>query len=98
MPLTLQPLFSNQTKEQALEWLEQVRARRMQAAMEYHHGQTLKLEREEEVLQRRIRQQYELLGKDINRMEALDEKIQERLNKLTMLLQECETVQELINA
>jgi len=94
--LTLQPTYSDMTRQQIEEFLEQVRARRLAASMEYHQGQTIKLHRAHAVLERRIKQQYELLGKELIRLEELDDKIQNRLNKLSIMLQETETIEGLL--
>lgn len=60
----------------------------MAASIEWQHGQRLKMEHEADSIQRRITQQYELLGKDLIRADALDEKINKRLNDLTAMTQE----------
>lgn len=94
MPLILRPSYDDLTRQEIEEHLEGVRSRRMVAAMEFNEGQTAKLEHESEVIQRRIKQQYELLGKDITRADTLDEKIQERLAKIETLRQELGFVTE----
>ena len=68
----------------------------MLAALEYHQGQTLKLLNEQGKLNQRAAREYHLLGKDLVKMDALDEKVQARLNKLTTLIQEIETIEELL--
>lgn len=95
--LKLQPTFSDSQRQEIEQHLEQVRARRMQASIEYHGQQNLRLQRESEVIQRRIAQQYEMLGRELIRMEELDDKIQARLNKLTIMLQEVQTIDDLVN-
>jgi hypothetical protein len=97
MPLILQPSFTDMTREQIEEHLSLVRARRMQAAMEYHAGQNVKLQKENKLLLGKIATQYGLLARDISRLDDLDNKIQERLNKISALLQETEVIGELLN-
>ena len=84
------------TREQIEAHLEQVRSRRMLAAMEYHQGQQLKFIAEQAKIERRMRVEYERLSKDLEKLDALDEKIQARMNKLTALLQETQVIEELL--
>ena len=95
MPLALQPSYNTMTREQIEEHLTQVRLRRLQASIVFHEGQNVKFGRQLTVLQRRIQQQYELLRKEISRLDALDEKIGDRLQKMEMLSQEAETIKGL---
>lgn len=96
MPLDLQPSYSTMTREQIEEHLTQVRLRRLQASIVFHEGQNVKFGRQLTVLDRRIQQQYEMLGKEIARLDQLDEKIMDRLVKLESLQQEAEMIKGLV--
>lgn len=96
MPLALQPSYNTMSREQIESHLDGVRMRRLQASLVYHEGQNQKFGRELTILQRRITQQYVLLAKEIGRLDALDDKIVARLEKLEMLSQEAETIKGLV--
>ncbi len=85
MPLVLAPSFDEHTREQIEAHIAEVQARRMVAAVEYHHGQRDKLVKETDKISARISRYYELLGKEIVQMDRLIEKIEERMQMLTAL-------------
>lgn len=94
--LKLQPTFSDLSRQEIEAHLMLVRSRRLQASIEYHQAANMKLQRESDMIQRRITQQYEMLGKELLKLEALEGKVELRLNKLTMLLQEVQTIDDLL--
>lgn len=67
----------------------------MVAAIEYNTGQQLKMERQAESVKRRVEQQYDMLQKEILRLDSLIERIEERMVKLNGLQQEFDLLEEL---
>lgn len=88
MPLVLAPSYDDHTREQIENHLSAVRARRMVAAIEHHKGVTEKLTHESDKIQARIAREYEMLGKELGKLEAAELKVEERLVKLEALRQE----------
>lgn len=88
MPLVLAPSYDDHTREQIEAHLEQVRARRMVAAIDYHNGINEKLTHESDKIQRRIAKEYEMLGKELENLEKYECKVQDRLTKLETMRQE----------
>jgi len=98
MALILRPCFDDLTRQEIEQHIEQVRSRRMVAAMEYQAGKTLALSQESEKVQRRIKQQYELLGKEILQLDKLDERIDKRMTTIETLRQEFNLIEEMQEA
>lgn len=96
MPLVLSPSFDDHTREQIEEHLNQVRARRMVGAMEYHQGKTAKLSHESDKIQARIARQYELLLKELVALEKAEDKLEDRLAGLEHLKNELGLTTDLI--
>lgn len=92
MPLTLAPSFDEHTRDQIEAHVDAVRARRMVAVVEYHNGVNAKLHHESLKLQHKIAKQYEMLGKEIDRLEAAEEKVLARLETLEALRQQTELI------
>lgn len=88
MPLILAPSFTVLTREQVEAHLEDVRLIRLQAAMEYQAGQEQKLEREYDIVHKRLGTAYDQLGKAIVRLDKELAKIEELLGKCEMLYAE----------
>jgi uncharacterized small protein (DUF1192 family) len=88
MPLILQPTFNELTRQEVEAHLQTVRARRMIAAMELVDKSNARLGRVSEVLSRRIDQQRGMLEKEIGRLDAALQKVENRLAALTELFGE----------
>lgn len=88
MPLVLQPTFNDLSREEIEAHIEQVRARRMAAVVQYHAGVNAKLEYASAKMQAKIAREYHLLGQLIEQGDRIDEKIDKRLQTLEMLIQE----------
>lgn len=88
MPLKLYPELSDLTRQEIEQHLDQVRARRTLAALEYVAGQNLKLNYEAERVQKKIQMAYERLGKAIQKLDAADEQVQKHLIDIEELKQE----------
>lgn len=96
MPLVLAPSYDDHTREQIENHLEAVRARRMVAAIEYHQGEQMKLTHESDKIQNKIAKQYEMLGKEIARLESAEQKVLDRLTTLETLRQELGLITDLV--
>lgn len=94
MPLILQPAFSEKSREEIEQHIIQVRARRLSAIVQYHAGVNAKLRHASAQLQQRIAREYFLLGKEIEKADKLDEKIDKRLQTLEMYMQELSQTHE----
>lgn len=91
MGLVLQPQFSDLARDEIEAHIEQVRARRMSAVVQYHAGVNAKLKHASAQLQQRIAREYHMVGKDIEKADKLDEKIQVRMQNLEILMSELES-------
>lgn len=95
MPLVLAPSFDDHTREQIELHIAAVQARRMSAAVTYHTGKDAKLAHESDKIQAKIARQYEMLGKELEQMDKVIEKVENRLAGLTHLQNELGMVQEM---
>lgn len=95
MSLILRPSFDSQSREEILAHLEQVRVRRMAAAIHYHSGVNAKLEHEADKIQRRMKSHYEMLHKELLALEKAETKVQNRLDNLIALENEIGLVHDL---
>lgn len=88
MPLVFQPTFSDKTRQEIEQHLLVVRAKRMLAVVTYYAGVNAKnmhlIARE----QQRIAREYEMLKRDMDRMNKLEQAIETRLIKLEQHRQE----------
>lgn len=95
MPLILSPSFDDHTREQIETHIAEVQARRMSAAVQYHTGKDAKLAHESDKIQNRIARQYDMLGKELEQMDRIIEKVENRLAGLTHLTNELGMVSDL---
>lgn len=86
--LKLYPELSDLTREEIEQHLDQVRARRTLAALEYVAGQNLKLTYEADKVQKKVKIAYERLGRAILRLDQADEQVQKHLIDIEELKQE----------
>jgi hypothetical protein len=85
MPLILAPSFDDHTREEVEAHLEQVRLRRLAAAMEYHQSKMLRLERDNSSIENKLIRNYEQLGRALLRIDKDIEKVEGYLNACQML-------------
>jgi len=88
MPLILQPMFSDKSREEIEQHLLAVRARRMAAVAVYYAGVNAKNLHLVAKERQRIAREYALLAKDLEKMNRLEEAIEERLITLEQHQQE----------
>lgn len=96
MPLILQPSLDEHTREQIEAHVEEVRARRMVAVIEFNAGKQAKLENELNSVNRKLIQQYTMLGKEIEQLDRLDAKLSKRLETIAALQQEGGVVSDML--
>ena len=88
MALVLQRTLADYTTEELERHIETVRARRIVAVMEYVAGQQLKLETEIDKIHRKLKGQYEMLGKELERCDRVIYALDQRVAAIEMLRQE----------
>lgn len=94
MPLVIQPDIHSVTREEFEAHLEQVRVRRMVAALALLATQEEKLDHLSDKLRRQIMGQNEMLEKEILRLDVALEKVEARLEKIEMLKSDAAQVAE----
>jgi hypothetical protein len=92
--LILQPTIADMTTEELERRIEQVRARRIVCAMEYVAGQNLKLEIEQDKMQRKLKGHYEMLAKELDACERAVYRCEERVVQIEQLRQELGLLEE----
>jgi hypothetical protein len=86
--LVRQPTIEEMTTEELERRIEGIRARRMSVAMEYMHGQNLKLEAEADKARRKLKGHYEMLAKELDRCDRAIDACEQRVAAIEMLRQE----------
>jgi hypothetical protein len=86
--LELKPTIHDFDRDTLEQWLDQVRARRMSAAIEYFANKNAKVAHEADKIQKKFLGQVEMLGKEIVRLEAAEARVMDRLITIDMLKQE----------
>lgn len=88
MPLVLQPLFTEQSREELENFLATVRARRLSVAVEFYETKNQKIEHLSDQMQRRMRGLIDSLNRDLDRLDQLILKCEDRSQKLIGMQQE----------
>lgn len=84
-PLDLVPALTDMNRAAIEEHIAGVQARRTAAAIQYYEGKNAKLNARSVVLQRRIRQAYDQLGKELVSCDKAIERVEKRLNAIAEL-------------
>jgi len=92
--LVLQPTLDDMTEEQLEQRIEQVRARRIVAAMEFIEGEQLKHEALLDKTERKLMAQYEMLGKELDRLDRAIEVCEARVRAIVILRQEVGLIED----
>lgn len=92
--LVLQPTLSEMTEEELEQRIESVRARRIVAVMEYIEGQQLKHEEELDKAERKMVAHYEMLGKELERLDRAIETCERRVQQITILKNEVGVIED----
>jgi|SoiMethySBSTD1v2_1073268.scaffolds.fasta_scaffold19980_7 hypothetical protein len=88
--LVLQPTVAEMTTEELERHIEYVRARRIVVAMEYIEGQKLKVEHEVDKAKRKLKAHYEMLEKELDRLDRAIFTCEARVRAIEQLRQEIE--------
>ena len=88
--LVLHPTVAEMTTEELERHIEYVRARRIVVAMEYIEGQKLKLEHEIDKAKRKLKAHYEMLEKELDRLDRAINTCETRVQAIEQLRQEIE--------
>ena len=86
--LVLQPTVAEMSTEELERHIEYVRARRIVVAMEYIEGQKLKLEHEIDKARRKLQGHYEMLEKELDRLDRAIGVCEARVQAIELLRQE----------
>lgn len=92
--LVLQPELSQLSIPELEDRIAAIRERRIVAAIEYAAGQKMQLEIDKDQVHRKLKAQYEMLGKELERGERLLFALEERLVKITILKDEAGLLEE----
>jgi DNA repair ATPase RecN len=96
--LILQPSIKEATREELEEHLDQIRARRLVAAVEYYNNRNEKLANKNSVLGRKIAQNMDRLEKEMETLDRALVKVEERLEAIDILRQEMgSNVEEMVD-
>lgn len=88
MPLYTRLEIEHLPRNQLEVLVEDIRARRMMATIEYHSGVNAKLDKQISVISRRLKGEYDMLAKELTSAEKAIEKLDKRLVKIDALKQE----------
>ncbi len=98
MPLITKPTIKDFSRAELEARIEQVRARRMLIAFDYHASQKIDLARESDKTVRKFREHGDMLGKELERLDRALAAVENRVSKMSELQQEHGLLQDLINA
>ena len=88
--LILQPTVAEMSTDELEQHIEYVRARRMVVAMEYIMNQNLKAEAVADKARRKLIAHYEMLEKELNRLDRALDVCEQRVGAIALLRQEFE--------
>lgn len=88
MGLVLQPSLDEHTRDEIIAHVEQVRARRMLAALVHAQGVMEKNAEKMSVIERKLQMQFDGLRREIETLDRMDAKIAQRLSKIAELQHE----------
>ena len=88
MALVLQPSLDEHSREEIIAHIEQVRARRLMAALIYAQGAQEKRAEEASVIERKLIMEFERLARNIEQLDKYDRMATERLEKIAVLQHE----------
>lgn len=89
MPLILKPSIKDGfTRDEIESYIEQVRARRMIAVVQFHNLANAKIEGKSVKINTRMQRQLELLQKELDAFERAEQKVEGRLSVIDSLSEE----------
>lgn len=97
MPLVLKPTIKDFNRAELEARIEQVRARRMLLAFDYHASQKIEYEQEMDKVVRKFREHGDMLGKELERLDRALDAVDKRAFKMAELQAEHGLLQDLFN-
>ena len=97
-PLQLHPELADLSPETIKQHLELVRVRRMTAAVTYFSGANARYEKRLGQLGRQLDRHYDLLGRDLAKLDLLIDKVENRANTIEMIRQDEGLTQDMVVA
>ena len=94
--LVLVKSIKEMDREEIEAHLSLIRMRRMSAALEYAAGKNLKLGKSADKVKQKLERQYDMLGKEIDRLDVMIDKVEQRMIEIESLKQELGMIVESI--
>jgi hypothetical protein len=92
--LVLMPTLDNLSRDEVEAYIETVRAKRMVATLEFFQTKNRKVELKQSKIGQRIQGKLDMLEKEIDRLEAAENKVSARLAEIEQLKHEFDTTGE----
>lgn len=86
--LVLRPSIHDFDREQVEAFVENIRVKRLAATVAFYEHKNEKLGNAQDKIQKKFTYQLEMLEKDIAKCEAAEVRVEDRLQKIDLLLQE----------
>jgi len=96
VPLYTKPTIKDFSRAELEQRIEQVRARRMMIAFDYHASQQISMEQQADKTVRKFKEHGDMLGKELMRLDRALDAVENRVSKMSELQQEHGLLQDLI--
>jgi hypothetical protein len=96
MPLVTKPTIRDFDRAALEARIDQIRARRMLVAFDYHASQKIELEQQSDRIVRKFKEHGDRLGVEIARLDRALDIVEKRVSKMTELQQEHGLLQDLL--
>lgn len=96
MPLYEKPTIKDFSRAELEARIEQVRARRMLIAFDYHASQKIDMEQQQDRLLRKFKEHGDMLGKELDRLDRALDACEKRVFKMSELQSEHGLLQDLL--
>jgi hypothetical protein len=96
VPLVTKPTIRDFNRAELEARIEQIRARRMLVAFDYHASQKIELEQQSDRIVRKFKEHGDRLGVEIERLDRALDNVEKRVSKMTELQQEHGLLQDLL--
>jgi predicted RNase H-like nuclease (RuvC/YqgF family) len=97
MPLITKPTIKDFSRAELEARIEQVRARRMMLAFDYHASQKIDVEQQADKTVRKFKEHGDMLGKELQRLDRALDAVENRVAKMSELQQEHGLLQDLLS-
>ena len=96
MPLVTKPTIRDFSRAELEARIEMIRARRMMIAFDYHASQKIDVEQQADKVVRKFKEQGDMLGKELLRLDRAMDAVENRVAKMSELQQEHGLLQDLL--